>query len=291
MLTIDAHQHFWDLSRAAYPWLGPELAPINRTIDFGDLSPILASTGVDATVLVQSADNADDTAYMLEVAGQHPEIAGVVGWVPLDQPAEASRELSELKRHPAFVGIRHLIHNMPDPDWLLRADVNEGLELLAANDVPFDVVAVLPRHLEHVATLAERHPSLRMVIDHLAKPPVGQPDWEPWRTLIRRAAESPNVYAKVSGLYPSDPAADPEDWGPGDIEPFVDFALEIFGARRLMYGGDWPISILAGGYSKVWSAVTAVFSRYDEEVQSALWGRTAIDFYRLSSERLTQGAT
>jgi L-fuconolactonase len=291
LLTIDAHQHFWNLSRATYSWLGPALAPIDRTIEFDELAPILASTGVDATVLVQSADNADDTAYMLEVADAHPEIAGVVGWVPLDRPDEAGAMLPQLQRHPAFVGVRNLIHDIPDPDWLLRSDVNEGLGLLADAQVPFDVVAVLPRHLEHVPTLVERHPGLRMVIDHLAKPPVGQADWEPWRSLIRRAAESPNVYAKVSGLYPSDPAADLTAWGPDDIAPFVDFALEIFGPERLMFGGDWPISVLAGGYPKVWSALTTVFDRYDEPVQAALRSRTAIDFYRLPSDRLPGGAS
>jgi len=284
VLVVDAHQHFWDPARAAYDWLGPALAPINRRIGFDELAPILAATGVDATVLVQSADNADDSDCMFEMAAAHPEIAGVVAWVPLDQPALAAARLAVLRRRPEFVGVRNLIHEQPDPDWLLRPEVAEGLGLLAAAGVPFDLVAVLPRHLEHVPTLSERHPELRMVIDHLAKPPIGLASWEPWRTLIARAAENPRVYAKVSGLYPA--AGDPLAWDAGTLRPFVDYALDLFGPDRLMYGGDWPISVLFGDYQKVWTELSAVFADLGPAERAALLGGTATAFYRLPADRL-----
>ena len=226
MAVIDAHQHFWNPDRVSYDWLGPDLGPINRAIEFPELEPLLAATGVERTVLVQSADNAADTDYMFEVAASHPEIAAVVGWVPLDDPAAVAERLPALRANPAFVGIRNLIHTRPDHDWLLRPEVLESLGILAAHDVPFDVVSVLPRHLQHVPTLSDRHPDLRMVIDHLSKPPIKAGGDEPWRSLIARAAENPRVYAKVSGLYPAmgDLAAGTAD----DVRPYLELALELF---------------------------------------------------------------
>ena len=281
MTIIDAHQHVWDPSRARYDWLTPGLAPINRTIGFDELRPQLRAAGVDATVLVQSADNDDDTDLMLRTAAANPEIVAIVAYVPLDRPAAAAERLAELRRNRLVVGIRNLIHDIPDPDWLLRPDVDEGLGVLEDAGVTFDLVAVLPRHLEHVVTLSERHPRLKIVIDHLAKPPVGLADWEPWWTLIERAAENPLVYAKVSGLYSA--TADSAAWTVASVKPFVGRALEVFGADRLMYGGDWPISVLSGGYQRVWEGLSAIFTDLDPEDQSRILGGTAVKFYGIDA--------
>ena len=175
-------------------------------------------------MLVQADDDSADTEAMFEVAREHRQIAGVVGWVPLDQPGEAAVALDLLARRPKFAGVRTLIHDQPDPDWLLLPEVGEGLALLERRGVPFDVISVLPRHLAHVPVLSERYPGLRMVLDHLAHPPLGSDDWEPWRTLLRAAAANPLVYAKVSGLYP--PRA---EWTAADLRPYVEFAIELFG--------------------------------------------------------------
>lgn len=284
MVVIDAHQHFWDPARVAYDWLGPDLGPINRAIEFADLEPLLAATGVEHTVLVQSADNEPDTEYMFEVAAAHPEIAAVVGWVPLDDPAAVAERLPILSANPVFVGIRNLIHTKDDPDWLLRSDVDESLGILALSGVPFDVVSVLPRHLEHVPTLSERHPDLRMVIDHLSKPPIKAGGDEPWRSLITRAAENPHVYAKVSGLYPA--AGDMTDWTADDVRPYLELALDLFGADRLMFGGDWPISVLAGGYVRVWEELNTLFDELSPDDRAAILGGTAAAFYRIPADRL-----
>ena len=173
-MVIDAHLHLWDTGRLRYEWLRrPENAAINRTFGFADFKARAEAAGVDQAVLVQADDSAADTEAMFEVAAAHREIAGVVAWVPLDRPAEAAERLDELARRPAFAGIRTLIHDQADPDWLLRPDVGEGLALLEQRGVPFDVIAVLPRHLSHVPVLSERYPALRMVLDHLAHPPLG----------------------------------------------------------------------------------------------------------------------
>ena len=284
MAVIDAHQHFWNPDRVSYDWLGPDLGPINRAIEFPELEPLLAATGVERTVLVQSADNAADTDYMFEVAASHPEIAAVVGWVPLDDPAAVAERLPALRANPAFVGIRNLIHTRPDHDWLLRPEVLESLGLLAAHDVPFDVVSVLPRHLQHVPTLSDRHPDLRMVIDHLSKPPIKAGGDEPWRSRIARAAENPRVYAKVSGLYPA--TGDLAAWTADDVRPYLELALELFGADRLMFGGDWPISVLAGGYVRVWEELGRLFDELPADNRAAILGGTAAEFYRIPADRL-----
>jgi len=279
MPVIDAHQHLWDLDRVAYPWLTPDSGPIYRTFTADELEPQLAAAGVDRTVIVQSADSAEDTDFMIEVAGRWPRIAGIVGWVPLDRPDEAADELDRRGKDRRFVGVRHLIHEEPDPDWVLRSEVQDGLALLAERGLTFDVVAVLPRHLELVPVIAERHPSLRLVIDHLAKPPIGERGWEPWSGLLARAAAWPNVYAKVSGL---NTAANWQDWTAADLWPYVERALELFGAGRLMFGGDWPVATLAGDYAKVWRETSVMLDRLGPADRDRVLGGTAAEFYRLA---------
>jgi L-fuconolactonase len=284
MTVIDAHQHVWDPAKARYDWLTQEFAPINRPIGFDELRPSLRRAGVQATVLVQSADNDDDTDLMLATARANPEIAAVVAYVRLDRPDEAASRLAELQHNPLVVGVRNLIHDIPDPDWLLRPEVDEGLGVLESAGVTFDLVSVLPRHLELVPLLVERHPRLKIVIDHLSKPPIGLPDREPWWQLIARAAEAPLVHAKISGLYSA--TADSASWTPQAVRPFFDHAMEVFGADRLMYGGDWPISELSGGYDRVWDGLCELFDELDAAARQSVLGGTAERFYGIGTEQL-----
>ena len=277
--VVDAHQHFWDPETGWYDWLEAQPDSISRAFDFDDLAPHLATCGVAGTVLVQSADRDEDTDAMFAQAADHPEILGVVGYVPLHLPDRAAVRLTELQGRDRFVGVRNLIHDRPDPDWLRRPDVLEGLALLEAVDLPFDVVAVLPRHLEHVSYLSERFPRLRMVVDHLAKPPVGGTSREPWRTLIRAAAENPRVVAKVSGLYPA--RGEPTAWRTDDLRPWVDEALDAFGPHRLMVGSDWPVAVLAGDYQRVLGALLEIVAGYGPDVARPLLSGTAVATYKL----------
>jgi L-fuconolactonase len=286
-VVIDAHLHLWNTERLPYEWLQrPENAAINRTFGLEDFRSLAARAGVDRAVLVQAADTAADTEAMFEIASAHPEIAGVVAWVPLDRPDEAAIQLDRLAARPGFAGIRNLIHDQPDPDWLLRPPVGDGLALLEQQGIPFDVISVLPRHLSHVPVLSERYPALRMVLDHLAHPPLGGADpvgpgsWTDaahWGELITAAARNPLVFAKVSGLYPPDPS-----WTAEDLRGVVEFAFELFGPERLMFGSDWPVAELGGGYVKMRTELSKLFDQLSAPERDAILSTTATRFYALS---------
>lgn len=284
--VIDSHQHVWDPERAAYSWLGPELAPINRAIALDELLPEMRAAGVDFTVQVQSADNLEDTGLMKESADAHSEVAAIVGYAPLQRPDEVAATLESWRGDSRMVGVRALIHNQEDPDWLLRPEVDEGLGVLERAGIAFDVVAVLPRHLEIIPIISERHPELRMVIDHLSKPPIGLAEREPWWSLMAAAAQNPLVFGKVSGLYSA--TEDLAAWSTDQIRPFFDYAVELFGPERLMYGGDWPISILAGGYTRVWEGLAPLFATLSSSDRERVLGRTAAEFYHIDPARLSR---
>lgn len=250
-MIVDCHQHFWDLERVAYPWLVPEYGPIYRTFAPAELEPQLIAAGIDRTVLVQSANSFEDTDSMLAHAAEHEWIGAVVGWVPLEDPAATARALDgTYLANRWFRGIRHLNHTEADPDWLVRPAVIEGLKVLQSRDLVYEVVAVYPLHLAHVPTLARAVPDLRIVIDHLAKPPIAGGDLAAWKVDMKAAAAHPNVHAKVSGL---NTAADWATWTGDDLVESIGYALEVFGSDRLMFGSDWPVAILAGDYARVWS--------------------------------------
>lgn len=280
-MIIDAHLHLWNLGQSDYAWLrGSGTEAIARTIEWAELAPFLERNGISRAVLVQSDDSDGDTDYLLNVAASQEQVSGVVIYVPLHRPAEAAKRLDRLKADDQpVVGVRNLIHDRPDPDWLLRPEVNEGLAMLAERDIPLDIPSVLPRHLEHIATLSRRHSRLRMVIDHLSKPPIKAGNDGEWRSLLAAAAASRNVYAKVSGLYPA--AGRLDDWDVADIRPAFEFAYQTFGPERLMYGSDWPVSVLAGGYDRVWRALSALFGSLDPAARDAILARTATSFYGL----------
>lgn len=280
-MIIDAHLHVWDLARARYPWLGPDAGDLNRTHSFDEIAPTLTQSGIDAVVLVQASDEAADTELMLEVAATHPEVLGVVAWSPLDDPEGVERDLERFAGLPV-VGIRNLVQERPR-SWLMQPAVGEGLEVLAARAVPLDIPTNGFAVLADVIELGERHPGLTIVIDHLAKPPIGGSPAQAaeWRELMSRCAQNPRTVAKVSGLYGS--VGGLAEWTTESVRPFVEHALEVFGADRLLYGGDWPVADLAGGYSRTWSAVSSILSGLSAGDRDAILGGTAAKVYGLGA--------
>jgi len=279
MLRVDTHQHFWNLDKVAYPWLVPEFGAIYATFEPSDLEPQLKSNGVDKTVIVQAMNSYADSDAMLDIADNYDWVAGVVGWVPLHDPVECARKLDEYTQNPYFKGIRHLIHDEPNPNWVLQKQVIESLQMLADRNLTFDVVAVFPNHLKHVPILSEKVPNLKMVIDHLAKPPLEDADRKVWRDQLSVASKNDNVYAKISGLNTC--MADAENWTFEDIKPLIDIALDIFGSDRLMFGSDWPVAVLAGTYTKVWEETNKAIADLSSIERDAILGGTANSFYNL----------
>lgn len=277
-MRIDSHHHFWNLEKVAYPWMDPMYGQICRTFEADELEPMILKAGIDKTVIVQAMNSYEDTAYMLNVAEEREWIGGVVGWVPLNIPEVADKKLQEYSQNPYFKGVRHLIHEEKDPDWVIRDSVIEGLKILASYGMTFDVVGVFPNHLKHIPYLAEKVPNLKMVIDHFAKPPIKEKQMGEWAKQFAAAAQYPNVYAKVSGL---NTAADPDTWTADDLKPYIDFAKEHFGAERLMFGSDWPVANLAGDYEKVWAETNKAIEGFNAQEKEAILGGTASRFYNI----------
>ncbi|MFN8519297.1 MAG: amidohydrolase family protein [Chloroflexota bacterium] len=277
-MIVDGHQHFWDLDRVAYPWLVPAYGPIHRSFHPAELEPQLRGAGVDRTVLVQSANSFEDTDAMLAQADAHDWIGAVVGWVPLEDPRAAAAALDDrYLGRTKYRGVRHLNHEEADPDWLVRPSVLEGIRELESRGLVYEVVAVHPLHLGHVPTLATTFPDLRIVVDHLAKPPVGTGDLGGWERDLRRAAAHPNVSAKVSGLSTDG------SWSQEDVTRVIGVALDAFGPARLMFGSDWPVAILGGDYASVWGHTTRALDSLGVAGadRDAILGGTAAATYRI----------
>jgi L-fucono-1,5-lactonase len=277
---IDAHHHLWDVESGAYDWPTPDEGPIYRTFTPADLEPLLVEGAIDGTVIVQTVNTLADTDSMLAVAAAAPWVRGVVGWVPLDDPVATLTALGE-RAGPALLGVRHLIHHEPDPDWLLRPAVMAGLREVARRGLAFDVVAVFPDHLRHVPTLADALPDLTLVIDHLAKPPYRRAGWEVWREQVVAAARRPNVAAKISGLTT---AAGP-GWTREELWPALEVALEAFGADRLVFGSDWPVCLLASSYAAHLEALEGLIGGLTMDERAAIMGGTAARVYKPADRR------
>jgi L-fuconolactonase len=277
-LTIDAHQHFWQLSRPFdYGWLdAPTHTPIRRDFLPEDLEPLIRASGVDRTIFVQTQHNLEENRWALGLAENHPFLAGVVGWVDLASP-ECERQLREFQDHPRFVGVRHVTQDEPDDDFIVREDILRGLRALERHAVPFDLLFYV-KHLRHVPALARRLPELPMVIDHLAKPRIKDRSVDDWLPQFRAASAFSNVFCKLSGMITE---ADWRRWTVADLKPYVQAALEHFGPARLMFGSDWPVCALAGTYDRVYQALVEALGPLSPSERDLIFGGTAARFYNL----------
>ena len=217
---------------------------------------------------------------MLDQTDVYPWIIGVVGWMDLLTPDATAKAIQRFTKHSLFKGMRHLIHEEPDPHWLLQEPVYESLNLLAAAGLTFDVVATKHEHLECLPVIGEKAPALRMVIDHLGQPPFKAGELGQWGEDMRIAAANPNVYAKISGLGTA--SGDWEGWSADSVRKIVHWTIDLFGAERCMLGGDWPVSVLAGGYVKAFRAYNQILSERSLAEQEQISHKTAMAFYNLS---------
>lgn len=278
---VDTHIHVWNFDRAEYAWLNGDTSILNRTYDIEELKEERPAAGVTDGVLVQAANNFEDTDWMLEVAGKNEWIKGVVGWLPLSDPSGTAQALNKkYANQKYFKGIRHLIHDEANARWLLQKEVIESLQILSNHRLPYDVVGVLPEHIETALKVAEKLPSLKMVFDHLNQPPIATGEkFGRWGELMKEASMNKNFYAKISGLGTT---TKKQGWSRDDIKPYVEFILEHFGVERCFCGGDWPVSLLAGSYSQTWKIYRNLLdSLLDEPQRNKVYYENAVAFYNL----------
>ena len=268
---IDAHQHFWQVSRFDYPWMSSDLGVLYRDYLPHDLASILERNGVDQTVLVQASNSVAESRWLLELADANSFIAGVVGWVDLTQ-------LDELCAHPKFKGVRHLVESEPDDEWLIQPAVLASLQKLASRGLTYDLL-VHTRHLKYVPQVVESCPELRFVIDHLAKPPIARNEINEWSEAMKPVAAFPNVHCKLSGLVTE---ANWTSWQTDDLRPYVDKVLELFGPDRMMFGSDYPVCLLAASYDRVLESFQELLQDLSDADRDKIFSTNAERFYRLS---------
>jgi L-fuconolactonase len=275
---IDAHQHFWRIDRGDYGWLTPALGALYRDFGPADLAPILVRRAIDATILVQAAPTVRETMWLLDLAAKTPFVAGVVGWVAFDAPDVADR-VAALATEPRLVGLRPMVQDEPDDDWLLRPALAPAFEAMIAHGLVFDAL-VLPHHLPRLVRVVERHPGLHVVVDHGAKPRIRDGEIASWAAAMAAIAVHPEVSCKLSGLVTEAlPDADLET-----LRPYVATLLELFGSRRLIWGSDWPVVGLAGGYDRWHDLAREALTGLDTAAQADVFGGNAERVY-LASRR------
>ena len=273
--VIDSHHHFWEIDRFDYSWM-PEGSPLATDYGPEELKPLMANAGVDYTVIVQAVSSPDEARWLLELAEDNEFIAGVVGWVDLTDP-EVGHTLDELQQSRCFVGVRHIWESEEDPGWIVNSGAINGLKELARRDLAFDFLAK-PANLPYIPQVMDQVPDLRAVVDHIAKPLIADHVVEPWLTDLRKVASINGVHCKVSGMITE---ADHQNWTVDDLRPYVHHVLGMFGSDRLMFGTDWPVCTLAGGYEQVVDTAREILGSLSPAAKAEVFGGTAARFYRL----------
>lgn len=273
-MIVDAHQHFWNPARGDYGWLTPDM-PIHRVYGTDDLRPLLQQTGVDATILVQAAPSTAETDYMLAIARRTPWVLGVVGWIDLAAP-DAPAQILARAADPLFLGVRPMLQDIAQPDWILRAELEPALNAIAAEGLVFDAL-VKSHQVGGIAELAGRHPQLSIVLDHAAKPRLGDEQaMAAWRDAMAGLALLPNVTCKLSGLLTElQPGA-----GVSDVMAAAGFLYDLFGDGRLIWGSDWPVLTLAGDYQEWFELARQAIAAQQSSAVRAVMGGNAVRIYR-----------
>ena len=285
-MIVDAHQHFWNPARGDYGWLKPD-NPIHRVFSADDLRPLMAQAGVDATIIVQAAPTPAESDYMLGIARTTPWILGVVGWIDLGA-ADAVKEVQHRAGDPLFLGVRPMLQDLADPNWILQAKLAPALNAIATEGLAFDAL-ILSHQIAAIIELAKRHPQLSIVLDHAAKPQFGDRDaMAKWASEIEHLAALPNVTCKVSGLLTELKPGGSRD----DIVRAIDRLFDLFGRDRLLWGSDWPVLTLsdcfagAGDYQGWFKLAREAIAVRDSSAIPAIMGGNALRIYRPGKSRL-----
>ena len=278
MSRIDSHQHFWHYSSDTHSWISEDERAIRRDFLPNDLKPELDRHHIDGCVAVQASQSEQETKFLLDLAARYDFIFGVVGWVDLRSEHLEDR-LVYYDQFPKLVGMRHIVQDEPDLNFLLRPEFVRGVRLLSAYHLTYDIL-IYENQLPIAAKFAAKLPETRLVLDHLAKPKIAKQERSAWQANIRSLAALPQVYCKLSGMVTE---ADWTHWQPDDLTPYLDTVVEAFGVDRLMYGSDWPVCLLAASYHKVIESIDQYFRSFSSEEREKIYGKNAINFYQLKS--------
>jgi L-fuconolactonase len=275
-MKIDAHHHFWAYSPTEYPWMKDPLGPLRKDYLPEDLHREIHAAGIDGVVSVQVRQELKENAFFLDFADEHDWILGVVGWLPLCDPA-VQGAIDQYKDRKGFVGCRHIIQDEPDDDFILRPDFNAGITALTPSGLVYDIL-IYERQLKQSIAFVDQHPNQVFVLDHIAKPRIGDQLLEPWKTYMSQLAERENVYCKLSGMATE---AVWDGWTEEQLLPYLDHTLSCFGPKRLMFGSDWPVAVLAVAYGRWVKIVHDYIATLSADEQDRIWSGTAIEAYKL----------
>ena len=275
-MAIDAHHHLWHYSPQQYGWISESMSVLRRDFLPDDLRKETAAAGIDGVISVQARQSLEETDWLLHLADQNGFIRGVVGWVPLVSESVHS-DLVRYEGRSKLKAVRHVLQDEPDDNYMLRDDFNRGIAALRDFGLRYDIL-IFERHLPQAIQLLDRHPKQIFILDHIAKPRIRDGAISPWRENLRELAKRPNVYCKLSGVVTE---ADHRTWTPQQLRPYMDAALEAFGSRRLMFGSDWPVCLLACGYRRWFQIVKDFAAQLTPDEQARLFGETAIEAYGL----------
>lgn len=274
-MIIDAHQHFWRLSRGDYGWLTADLAPLHRDFEPADLAPLMKATGVVGSIVVQAAPTEAETAFLLDLAERAAWPMAVIGWTDLTAPGAPAR-IRALAREPRLKGLRPMLQDLADDDFVLRPAVAPALEAMVETGLIFEAL-VRPRHLPRLLALRARYAELRVVVDHAGKPDIAGGAWAPWADDMSRLADDGQTHCKLSGLITEAGS----HWTVETLAPYADLAIDAFGPDRVMWGSDWPVALLAGGYQAWLAATRTLLAGRPAPDQAAILGGNAQRLYGL----------
>lgn len=275
---VDSHQHFWQLSRGDYNWLTPELEVLYKDFLPEQLAPMLPANDVSQTILIQAADTEKETHFLLDIAKNTEFVTGVVGWIDMEAPLAVSK-LESLTKNPYFKGIRPMLQDIDDVNWVLQDKFTPLFEFMANNYLTFDAL-IRDVHLPNIHILACRHPTLSIVIDHCAKPDLSKQPSDFWKNRLVDIAACKNVFIKLSGLLTEAPQG---QINKDVIQPYFDYIINIFSVDRIMWGSDWPVVNINGDYDTWVSLTQSLLKNYSFKDKRKIWADNAQDFYRLAS--------
>jgi L-fuconolactonase len=275
-MRIDSHQHFWHYSPTEHTWMSEEMAALKQDFLPPDLQSLLAANKLDGSVAVQARQSLEETSWLLQLASRYDFIRAVVGWVDL-RAEDLPRQLDALTSHPKLAGVRHVVQDEPDDEFMLRPDFRRGISRLREFNLTYDLL-LYPKHLPAAIRFVEEFPEQPFVLDHIAKPDIAAGRLSPWREHIQALARWPNVCCKLSGMVTE---AKWRTWRPEDFHPYLDVVFAAFGPGRLMIGSDWPVCTLSAGYGQTMQIVIEYLRQFPEEQQAGILGGNCARFYRI----------